>query len=284
MITKILKKVLPQNLRGRLTAAVTKLAIRDIRGHVELVFRVGNDHIIMDGWIVGLVGQVTAVHVRDENGSKTKVPFAMYRYRRQDVVDAFKDTVPDTQCLAYRMLINLPYSNLTPDEVTIQTSDGPSLVQRIEDNYADTLTRISKIEKLSDLADDPTYNRIILVPSKSLLDEQTAFEGHVEGWSQGDDGSMLIFGWLDDNGQARGEGRLSDPKTSQELPSAEMFRHPRADLSPDPNERMGMLLFIKTPGRTPPFDVQFRPEIGGEVRLAINDDGPNHEALLDNLL
>lgn len=282
---KVLKRVLPQSLRRRLRASVRKLAVPYVRGNLDLAFRVGNDHLFMDGWLVGPVGQISAVRVLDENGNPAKVSFAaVYQYRRQDVVDAFKDTVPDSYCVAYRMLIKLPYRNPTPAAVTIQTSNGSSFVQRIGAGYTATLTRISKIEKLSELADNPTYNRVILVPSESLLEQQTAFEGHVEGLYQGKDGSMLVFGWIDDNGQARGEGRLSDPKTSQELSSAEMFRYPRADLSPDAHEHLGMLLFIKAPGRTPPFGIQFRSETGGEVLLAVNEESPKHETLLDNLL
>jgi len=296
MMKNILKKVLPHSLRERIRATLAEEEIPALRGDLDLAFSVGNDHLFLDGWLAGPGGLITAVHVLDEAGNSTEVPFTVYQYARADVIDALKGTAPANHCVAYRMLIQYPLGKTRPDAVLLRMNNGASFRQRIEDCYTDTLRRAWKVDKLritperygftQPLAENPVYNRLIVAPSQAYLEKQTAFEGHVDGWYKDKDGSMIIFGWIDDDSHVRGAGHLSHAKTNQELPPTEMFRYYRADLESKPHEPLGMLLFADAPGGRAPQRVRFHTQSQGEVFLSLkdNDHNTNGRPLLEIFL
>lgn len=270
------------------------LAHSTLRFDLNMVFSVADTAFFLDGWIAGPGGEITTVHVIDEDGNATKVPFAAYQFTREDVVDALKGAVPSSRCIGYRMLITYPLGNTRPVAVTIHTSEGASFTQHLEEVYTDALRRAWKIETLSTtpehygiaqpLAENPIYNRLIVAPSKALLEKQTSFEGHIDGWHKGEDGSIVLFGWIDDHGSLAGEGRLRDAKTSEELPSAAMFRYYRADLGPKRDGPMGMLLFTKTLDADLPRKVRFQTQTRRDVILSLNDNRVTSNTLLEVLL
>ncbi len=291
---KVLKKILPQSLQRLISSSMLRLVLPKVHGDLNLAFSVGDNHLFMDGWLAGSSGPIKAVHILDEQGNTTQVPFTAYTYARADVINSLQNTVPASHCFGYRMLIHYPHGNPRLYAVIIQPSTGASYTQRIADRYTDALRRPWKIENLSTtpeyygltqpIARIPAYNQLILAPSKTYFEKQKSFEGFVDGCYKGEDGSMLLFGWTDDNGKTHGKGHLINTETNRELSSAEMFRYYRVDLESKLDEPLGMLLFIKTLREIPPPYVRFQMEEQREVFLTVKENRTPSKALLDVLL
>ena len=297
---KFLKKILPSGLRRRLRALWTGPPPPPppppiVIGDLNKAFGVDAEHLFLDGWLAGTGDRIEAVQLRDAQGTLTPAAaFSVYQFARKDVAAEVARSLPGANGFGYRMLVRYPQEAEVPSAVVLQLNDGSSRTQTIRERYSTSLRRIWKIQQLSStpehygvrqpIAKNPTYVQRILAPSRSLLEKQTSFEGTVDALYQCKEGSMLILGWIGDEGIVQGNGQASVVDTNQELPQATLFRYYRPDLKTKPHEMLGMLLFVEAPGITPPQLIRYRTENHGEVLIHVKEKSVKGKALLDLFL
>jgi len=289
-----MKKFIARTMRkSAFRARPLETSAGSIIGDINAIFRVGNAHLFMDCWLAGEVGDIIALEVLDNRGTIENVSFSASKFARNDVNDVLKDSSFAAKGFGYRILLALPDGCSRLHGVTFHFN-AVSHHQPIGKSYTDALLRDRKISLIANVPEmyglpdvlnsDPYYKQSILERSRALFEDQTSFEAYVEGWHRLDNGSLLMFGWIDDTGRVQGAGTLADDTGNDSEQSAHMLRYFRPDLNSSPHEPLGMLMFIESSSENPPFSLHFRTEDRGDVFLTATGAEPAEKELLSELL
>lgn len=230
---RLLRFLLPRRIAARANTP----------GDVNQAFAVGLDHLFLDGWIAAPKARIASVQLLTE-GAATDIPFDAYLFARRDVSTALKGKIPaHLTPFGFRLLLHHSVKQGRCAKVRIRLDGGWVFEHPLPLDCTAWKPPAAVLRKLESvpasygltksLPHQSEYRDKVLQPCRTALNSE--FEAVVDGWCREEDGSLLVFGWIDDGGRL--SGRLIEAAGGEPW---HLGRYLRADVNS--SHRLGMLL------------------------------------------